>query len=250
MNPAVAQEASSFLPEAQPKIEDQKKVEPADVAKPVKVEGAWPAWRRSLSPKAVAVKAAVAPIIEAAKPKPQLVEATPLRRVEFKRRYGWTEVVIPRTATEIEALTYVPGLVGQIVEWIVSGARRPNRVMALGVALGVVGTLIGRRVEGPTGNATHLYVFILAPTGWGKDYPLWCGNRLMIAVGAQSLLGPGEFVSGRGIIKYLKRNPLTLCIVDELGDVFQLINAQQDNPWVTDLMGHFDLPLSFSTTED
>jgi hypothetical protein len=182
------------------------------------------------------MKAAVAPIIEAAKPKP-IEKPRPAERVV--RKYDWTEVVIPRAATEIEALTYVPGLVGQIVEWIVTGARRPNRVMALGVALGVVGTLIGRRVEGPTGNATHLYVFILAPTGWGKDYPLWCGNRLMIAVGAQSLLGPGEFVSGRGIIKYLKRNPLTLCIVDELGDVFQLINGQQDNPWVTDLMGHF-----------
>ena len=209
--------------------------------KPVEPKPAGTFVRRSLNPnaklEAAAVKVAVTPIIEATKPKPQLI--TPLRRVEVGRKYDWKEVVIPKGAGEIEALTYVPGLVGQIVEWIVSGARRPNRVMALSVALSVVGTLIGRRVEGPTGNATHLYVFILAPTGWGKDYPLWCGNRLMIAIGAQSLLGPGEFVSGRGIIKYLKRNPLTLCIVDELGDVFQLINGQQDNPWVTDLMGHF-----------
>jgi hypothetical protein len=216
-----------------------KPVEDAKLDAAPKVEAAkpveWPAWRRRLSPKASA-KAAVAPIIDAAKPKPEAPKVTEKIAV---RKYDWTELVIPRAAGDIEALTYVPGLVGQIVEWIVSGARRPNRVMALGVALGVVGTLIGRRVEGPTGNATHLYVFILAPTGWGKDYPLWCGNRLMIAVGAQPLLGPGEFVSGRGIIKYLKRNPLTLCIVDELGDVFQLINGQQDNPWVTDLMGHF-----------
>jgi hypothetical protein len=154
------------------------------------------------------------------------------------QRRSWDEVQIPKRVSEIEALTYVPGLVGDIVEWIVAGARRPNRVMALGVALGVVGTLIGRRVEGPTGLATHLYVFILAPTGWGKDWPLWCGNKLMIAVGAKELLGPSEFVSGRGIIKFLKRNPVTLCFVDELGDVFQLINGQQDNPWVTDLIGH------------
>src|SRR6516164_5783616 len=119
------------------------------------------------------------------------------------------------------------------------GARRPNRVMALGVALAVVGTLMGRRFEGPTGNATHLYIFILAPTEWGKDHPLWCGNKLMIAVGAGGLLGPSEFVSGRGIVKYLKRNPLTLCIVDELGDTFQLINGQMDNPWVRDILGHF-----------
>jgi hypothetical protein len=228
-----ATEITAKLDAASKLVEDAKlDVRPkVEAAKPVEVARNWPAWRRSLNPKAAAAKAAVAPIVEAAKAKPAEKIAV--------RKYDWTEVVIPRTAGDIEALTYVPGLVGQIVEWIVAGARRPNRVMALGVALGVVGTLIGRRVEGPTGNATHLYVFILAPTGWGKDYPLWCGNRLMIAVGAQSLLGPGEFVSGRGIIKYLKRNPLTLCIVDELGDVFQLINGQQDNPWVTDLMGHF-----------
>ena len=139
--------------------------------------------------------------------------------------------------SEIEALTYVPGLVGQIVDWIVAGARRPNRVMALGVALGVVGTLIGRRVEGPTGNATHLYIVILAPTGWGKGHPVWCGKKLMVEVGAKDLLGPTEFVSGRGTIKILKRQPLMLCIVDELGDVFQLINSQENNPFVRDLMG-------------
>src|SRR5262249_3787385 len=106
-----------------------------------------------------------------------------IQRTDKERKYDWSEVVIPEGVSDIEALTYVPGLVGQIVDWIVAGARRPNRVMALGVALTVVGTLIGRRFEGPTGCATHLYVFILAPTGWGKDHPLWCGNKLMIAVG-------------------------------------------------------------------
>jgi hypothetical protein len=204
-------------PEVQPRIEN-----PAPIAKP-RIEEATPKRLRRLGE-------SVAPIV-----KPIVKPA--VRPTE--RRYDWAEVTIPKNASDIEALTYVPGLVGQIVEWIVAGARRPNRVMALGVALGVVATLIGRRVEGPTGCATHLYIFILAPTGWGKDYPLWCGNKLMIVVGAKSLLGPSEFVSGRGIIKYLKRNPLTLCIVDELGDVFQLINGQQDNPWVTDLIGHF-----------
>jgi hypothetical protein len=188
-------------------------------------------------------------IVEAAQPKPWIrqfskkpaVAAQPVAKPEIKvgRRYSWDEVVVPEGVSEVEALTYVPGLVGQIVEWIVSGARRPNRVMALGVALAVVGTLIGRRFEGPTGSATHLYVFILAPTGWGKDHPLWCGNKLMLAIGAKGLLGPSEFVSGRGIIKYLKRQPLALCIVDELGDMFQLIHSQKDNAWVTDLLGHF-----------
>jgi hypothetical protein len=111
--------------------------------------------------------------------------------------------------------------------------------MALGVALAVVGTLLGRRVEGPTGCGTHLFIFIIAPTGWGKDWPLWCGNKLMIVAGAKELIGPSEFVSGRGLIKLLKRKPLMISLVDELADLFELINKQDDNPWVRDLMGHF-----------
>ena len=157
-------------------------------------------------------------------------------RVRFRT---WDEVVVPRGASKIEALTYVPGLVGAIVDWIVAGAPRPSRVMALAVALGVVGTLIGRRVEGPRGQATHLMIFVLAPSAWGKDWPLWCGKKLMIAAGWQELLGPGDFVSGVGLIKFLKRTPLLICFVDELGDLFQLINGQDNNPWVRDLIGHF-----------
>jgi hypothetical protein len=131
----------------------------------------------------------------------------------------------------------------------VAGARRPNRVMALGVALGVVGTLIGRRVEGPTGNATHLYVFILAPTGWGKDYPLWCGNRLMSAVGAQSLPGPGEFVGwgwgrqGRNRMckKHLMQNTIFLLLTPtppeskEKCDGFNFSRVQKMQRWLGNL---------------
>jgi hypothetical protein len=172
--------------------------------------------------------------------KPKVVEEeTKPPTVTKPDRNVWSSVTVPKGASDIEALTFVPGLVGEIVEWIVAGAKRPNRVMALGVALGVVGTLIGRRVEGPTGSSTHLYVFILAPTGYGKDWPLWCGQKLMIAVGAKGLLGPHEFVSGQGFKQFLKRNPLTICFVDELGDMFALINNQQGNPFIKDLMGLF-----------
>jgi hypothetical protein len=59
------------------------------------------------------------------------------------RIVSWSSIVVPPTATELEALTYVPGLVGDITEWIARSARRPNRIMALGVATVVVGTLIG-----------------------------------------------------------------------------------------------------------
>jgi hypothetical protein len=84
-------------------------------------------------------------------------------------------------------------------------------------------------------------IFILAPSAWGKDHPLWCGKKLMIMAGWPELIGPGNFVSGRGFIRFLKRTkvPLAVCFVDEVGDLFRLVNSQEDNPWVTDIVGLF-----------
>src|SRR5215510_4421584 len=73
---------------------------------------------------------------------------------------------------ELARFTTVPGLVGEIVDWITATSRRPNRVLALGAAVTVVGTLIGRRVAGPTRSATHLYAVGIAPTGSGKQHLL------------------------------------------------------------------------------
>jgi hypothetical protein len=75
----------------------------------------------------------------------------------------------------------VPGTVGAITDWILAYSIRPNPMMALGVALVIVGTVIGRRIKGPQDAATHLYMIMLAPTGFGKDDPLNCGRRLLTA---------------------------------------------------------------------
>jgi hypothetical protein len=178
-----------------------------------------------------------------AKPKPEEPEpaAEPVLPKARERLKGgvrsWDEVVVPPGAGELEALTYVPGLVGDIVEWVLKGAHRPNRMMALGVALAVVGTLTGRFVVGPTGSATHLYIIILAMSGCGKDYPLRAGKTLMEAMAAGDLIGPDEFVSTQGIWRRLRRTPLLICFVDEMGDELAKINGQGNNAWVSAITG-------------
>jgi hypothetical protein len=42
-----------------------------------------------------------------------------------------------------ERVTY-DGVVGDITEWLVRGATRPNRTLAMGVGLAMAGTLTGR----------------------------------------------------------------------------------------------------------
>jgi hypothetical protein len=149
----------------------------------------------------------------------------------------WSSLVIPPNASELERLTYVPGFVGDITEWIVRSAPRPNRMMALCAATVTVGTIIGRYVRGPTGSATHLYLIILAPTGYGKDWPLQAGPKLLDAVGRPNLIGPSEWTSIVGLTQALEENPLMCCFVDEFGDEIATLNSQKQNPFVWKTLG-------------
>ncbi len=127
----------------------------------------------------------------------------------------------------LEQLTHAPGLIGEIVNWIEASALRPNRVLALGTALTVVGTLIGRRVAGPTRSATHLYVIGLARTGAGKQHVHDCAKELLDVAGARQHVGPSEFISGPAVINSLMRMPLLLCLQDEFGSLLKRINNKK-----------------------
>jgi hypothetical protein len=117
----------------------------------------------------------------------------------------------------LAAFTKVPGVVGDVVDWITATSRRPNRVLALGAAVAIVGTLIGRRVAGPTRSATHLYVIPVGRTGSGKQYLLDAVTALMKAAGAHGHIGPSEFISMPAVVNFLLRKPLALCLQDEFG---------------------------------
>jgi hypothetical protein len=130
-------------------------------------------------------------------------------------------------ADELEQYTIVPGLVGDIVDWITGTARRPNRVLALGAAVTIVGTLIGRRVAGPTRSATHLYVVQTAPTGAGKQHIINAAGRLMAAAKAETHIGPGKFFSGSAVERLLQDKPLSLGLLDEIGVFLQSITSRK-----------------------
>ena len=106
---------------------------------------------------------------------------------------------------ELERFTIVPGAVGEIVDWIVATSRRPSRVLALGAAVTIVGTLIGRRVAGPTRSATHLYAVGVAPTGNGKQRPLDSVIRLLEAAGALDHFGPSKFFSLSAVLELMQQ---------------------------------------------
>ena len=151
----------------------------------------------------------------------------------------WDEVLKVASTGE-DRLTYVPGLVGDIIEWIVATSMLPNRMMALGVALAVVGGLISRKVLGPSNSMTHLFTVLLAPTGAGKQDPMQRGRELIAAVveeDAGLIIGDTTWQSAPGIEKMLDECPVRICFVDEVGDELGKINSTTGNPFVSATTG-------------
>ncbi len=144
---------------------------------------------------------------------------------------GATETVsdIPANATHgagefPDHLLNVPGLIGEITDWVVATARRPNRAFALAAALLVLGTAAGRKIAGPTDSGTHLYVLALADSGSGKDHALNAVATLLSASGMERHIGKGEFMSHQALFADLMKEPLTLCPMDEFGSFLRKIN--------------------------
>jgi hypothetical protein len=125
------------------------------------------------------------------------------------------------------ALLKVPGLVGEIADWITATAIYPQPALSLGAALAIVGTASGRHLAGPTLSGTHLYVIVLAPSGAGKDHPRAMVGKILRAAGLGAHVGPSEFISMPGVINFIVRCPLAVCAMDEFGSFLKRINGHK-----------------------
>jgi hypothetical protein len=131
-------------------------------------------------------------------------------------------------------LTQVPGLVGDLVDWMERTAHAPNRLMALAASLSTVGKLCDQKVVGPTGSGTVLYVLTLASTGAGKEHQMERIKQALEAAGEGDKIGPADFASIQAIQELVVEQPSSLAIIDEFGNGFlyrithgtQLANVQ------------------------
>jgi len=126
-----------------------------------------------------------------------------------------------------EEWTYVPGLVGEITDWITATARRPNRAMSLAAAVAVVGTAMGRCWAGPTKSATHNYILTIARTGAGKDHIIQQARRILFTTGMGEVVGPDGFTASTAVTSLMLRTPVSLATIDEFGAFLRRINGRR-----------------------
>ncbi|WP_316201673.1 MULTISPECIES: bifunctional DNA primase/polymerase [unclassified Bradyrhizobium] len=119
---------------------------------------------------------------------------------------------------DLEALCRgIPGLVGELVEWMACSSPSPSRPCALGPALIWVGTIAGRHQAGPTDLRTNLNVVTLAPSGYGKDHARKALQRLAFKSGLHRFLAPENFLSDSALRKTIEQNPVCMSLMDEFG---------------------------------
>ncbi len=116
-------------------------------------------------------------------------------------------------------LTRMPGILGDLVDFLFDTSATPSRTVALVTALAITGTVAGRYWATPREGGTHFYWAILGKTGVGKQHVADMGKIVLRAIGMSDLIGPDDFTAQGAVFAHVVRNPLSLCFFDELGDM-------------------------------
>src|SRR5262249_38754549 len=142
-------------------------------------------------------------------------------------------------------LTYPRGLLGHVVQYIYSTAQLPDRFMALAGALSACGKCLDRKVLGPTGNSTILYILLIAETGSGKQHIINCIRIILraagmeeaiVASGIASVQAIEEILEGRG--EKIPPQPSPLVLIDEYGSFLSRISSKGQTGNVSEIPGH------------
>ena len=144
----------------------------------------------------------------------------------------------PAPAPESHAtspLTWPPGLVGSIAQYIHQTAIRPVPEAALVGALGLVAGIAGRQFNTYTGAGLNLYLTLLGKTAIGKEGGKLGVNRIVKAVRASeqkainAFVGPASFSSGQALQNRMAAQPCLYSVFNEFGYLLKRISSPRAN---------------------
>ena len=176
----------------------------------------------------------------------EAAKATPSRIEKAKSKPSkWPEAPLPPPeATALERLTYPRGLLGHVVQYMYDTAGLPDRFLALAGALSALGKCCDRKVLGPTGNSTILFILVIAETGAGKNHILNCIRIILkaagmddavVATGIASVQSVEEILEGRG--EKIPGQPSPLVLIDEYGSFLSRISSKGQTGNVAEIPG-------------
>lgn len=134
-------------------------------------------------------------------------------------------------------VTFPPGLIGEIADYILATAVRPVPEVALAAAITIVSGVVGRTYN-ISGTGLNQYLILIAKTGSGKEGAQMGIDKLITAVRPQvpmidQFVGPGAFASGQALIRVLDERPCFVSVLGEFGlTLQQLCDPRASSPQV------------------
>lgn len=121
----------------------------------------------------------------------------------------------------------LPGVLGEMHEWIMCGAVKQQPEATLGACLALCATAIGQRVRLDVWDTRpNIYVLAVAHTGAGKDHPRKAVQKLTHHSGLYLDMVALEEVSGdSGIIAYIHKAPRGMLLLDEISALLDATKA-------------------------
>jgi hypothetical protein len=143
-------------------------------------------------------------------PKPKINVEEVLKEIATKR---------PKRPALSDKELYPPGLLGDIVRYVVDTARFEHPEMALASTIAFAGMILGRRVMAIDDTRPNIYCLSIAESGVGKNHARKTIKRIMTACHIEI---PSEgAASATGLVKSLVRNPSIVLQIDEAGMEFK-----------------------------
>ena len=163
-----------------------------------------------------------------AEPKPEpeeaKVEIAPKAKSEHQPK--WPDAPLPPDgATELERLAFPLGLLGHVTQYMVDASDLPDRWLALASALVVLGKGLDRKVIGPSGSSTVLYILLMAESGAGKQQAIRMIRMVLKAMELENVIAANSLSSIQAIEEIVEEMPSSLILCDEIGGWLNRISA-------------------------
>jgi len=115
-----------------------------------------------------------------------------------------------------EHLFDVPGLVGEVADYMLDQNPIPNRILSLVGAIALQSVLIMRKIRSIDGITSNLFMVALAPSGGGKQAPQTCIKNILQRSDMADCYG-GKVTSDSAMAEDLVESPQKLYLWDEFG---------------------------------
>lgn len=127
-------------------------------------------------------------------------------------------------------LLSVPGFIGDVMDYTLATAHRPQPEMALAAGLCLMSVLTGRKVSDVFNSRTNIFALAVCPSGGGKDHPRDVNKRILFEAGLGHLVGPESAASHAGLLSAIEHQPTLLLQWDEIGRLLRVMADAKGSP--------------------